>query len=287
MGDAYLMTENSYHYRLTPITIGRWLRYKLKSNFSVNSHHFEFGANTSVYKRIPAIKKEKAVCFIYQPDKPRRCPQIGIEALGIVKHYMPDVQIYLYGSSIKKNLCFDHKHLGLLNLDECNELYNKCSVGLCISFSNPSDIPFEMMNAGLPVVEVWRENNLYDFSEEAMLLCKQTPESLADGIMKILSDPELSDKMGKAAQKFMNGRTLEAEVEGFYAAFNHALNGKAPPSDTITRSYHRPIFEAKVIRPDIANALKFAQKSLLKRIALRLPLFIRTSLRSIYFKLLK
>jgi hypothetical protein len=49
-----------------------------------------------------------------------------------------------------------------------------------------------MMNAGLPVVEVWRENNLYDFNEEAMLLCKQTPESIAAGIMKILNDADLS-----------------------------------------------------------------------------------------------
>nr|WP_228707537.1 hypothetical protein [Klebsiella pneumoniae] len=52
-----------------------------------------------------------------------------------------------------------------------------------------------MMNAGLPVVEVWRENNLYDFSEDAMLLCKQTPESIATGIMKILNDADLAASM--------------------------------------------------------------------------------------------
>ncbi|MCP5613371.1 glycosyl transferase family 1, partial [Klebsiella pneumoniae] len=81
----------------------------------------------NIYKRIPAIKKEKAVCFIYQPDKPRRCSRIGIEALGIVKHCMPDVKIYLYGSSINDSLWFEHENLGLLDLAKCNELYNKCS----------------------------------------------------------------------------------------------------------------------------------------------------------------
>ncbi|MDA4182763.1 glycosyl transferase family 1, partial [Escherichia coli] len=81
------------------ITIGRWLRYKLQNDFAVESYHFEFGANHNIYKRVPTIQKEKAVCFIYQPDKPRRCSRIGIEALGIVKHCMPDVKIYLYGSS--------------------------------------------------------------------------------------------------------------------------------------------------------------------------------------------
>jgi hypothetical protein len=94
---------------------------------------------------------------------------------------MPDVKIYLYGSSINDSLWFEHENLGLLDLASCNELYNKCSVGLCISSSNPSRIPFEMMNAGLPVVEVWRVNNLYDFNEEAMLLCKQTRKVLLQG----------------------------------------------------------------------------------------------------------
>ncbi|MCT8351853.1 rhamnosyltransferase WsaF family glycosyltransferase [Photorhabdus kayaii] len=287
VGDAFLMAENSYCYGLTPITIGRWLRHKLKNDFSVESYHFEFGANTNIYKHMPTIKKEKAVCFIYQPDKPRRCSRIGIEALGIVKHCMPDVKIYLYGSSIKDNLWFEHEHLGLLDLNKCNELYNKCSAGLCISSSNPSRIPFEMMNAGLPVIEVWRENNLYDFSEDAMLLCKQTPESIAAGVMKVLNDQELSDKMSKAGQAFMNGRSLEAETEGFYAAFNAVMNEQIPPAEIIARSYLSPAFEAPIIRSDIANKLTFSHQSLLKRIALRLPLFIRTLLQAIYFKLKK
>ena len=53
----------------------------------------EFGANHNIYKRVPTIQKKKAVCFIYQLDKPRRCSRIGIEALGIVKHCTPDVKI--------------------------------------------------------------------------------------------------------------------------------------------------------------------------------------------------
>ena len=287
VGDAFLMAENSYCYGLTPITIGRWLRHKLHNDFSVESYHFEFGANNNIYKRIPAIKKEKSVCFIYQPDKPRRCSRIGIEALGIVKHCMPDVKIYLYGSSINDSLWFEHENLGLLDLAKCNELYNKCSVGLCISSSNPSRIPFEMMNAGLPVVEVWRENNLYDFNEEAMLLCKQTPESIAAGIMKILNDADLSDRMSSAGQKFMGGRTLETETEGFYQAFNNVMNGQQPTAEDISRSYSKSAFEAPLARPDIANTLTFSHQSLLKRVALRLPLFVRPPLRALYFKLKK
>ena len=103
---------------------------------------------------------------------------------------MPKVKIYLYGSSqsAKGSIWFEHEHLGLLKLYDCNELYNRCAVGLCLSSSNPSRIPFEMMAAGLPVVELWRENNLYDLSPKAVSLSDQTPESLAEGILRLLAD---------------------------------------------------------------------------------------------------
>ena len=83
---------------------------------------------------------------------------LGIEALGIVKFLRPDVKIYLYGSNIKGNVWFEHENLGIIPLEKCNALYNKCEVGLCISSSNPSRIPFEMMAAGLPVVDLIHGN---------------------------------------------------------------------------------------------------------------------------------
>lgn len=280
VGDSYLMAENSYSYGLIPITIGRWLRYKLKNDFSINAFHFEFGVNNKIYKRINTIPKQKAICFIYQPDKPRRCSRIGIEALGIVKHSMPDVKIYLYGSTIKENLWFEHENLGLLPLDSCNELYNKCAVGLCISSSNPSRVPFEMMQSGLPVVEIWRENNLYDFDHDAMLLCKQTPESIAEGLMKILNDDSLAKHMGESGEKFMAGRTLENENKGFYDAFLSAINNTDSVTTDLVRSYKKTPFETKNIRPDIANTLYNQNNNLMKRIYSKLPLSIKNKIRS-------
>jgi len=100
MGDAYLLAENSYRYGLIPITIGRWLQHELAERFKVPAYHFDFGADREIYKLLPEVKRSLSVCFIYQPDKPRRCSRVGIEALGIVKHKRPDVNIILYGSSV-------------------------------------------------------------------------------------------------------------------------------------------------------------------------------------------
>lgn len=217
MGDGFLLAENSYRFGLMPITIGKWLTNKMIEDYNTPSNYFEFCADLDIYKRT-GQEREKAVCFIYQPEKPRRCSIIGIEALGIVKHLMPDVKIYLYGSKQNTNVWFEHENLELINIEKCNELYNKCMVGLCISSSNPSRIPFEMMAAGLPVVDIYRENNLYDMPDEGVLLADQTPESIAEAIIKLINDEQKRQEMSFFGIDYMKERSLESGFKQFVNA---------------------------------------------------------------------
>lgn len=240
IGDGFLMAENSYRYGLYPICIGRWLPTKLKNRFNAQGAHFDFCADLSIYRRLPDIPQERAVCFVFQPEKTRRCTQIGIEALGIVKHVMPEANIYLYGSTHSGHMWFDHTHLGLLRLEECNRLYNRCTVGLCLSTSNPSRIPFEMMAAGLPVVEMYRENNLYDFPQDAVLLCDPTPESLAEGLLRFLRNPLLARTMGQAGMNFMATRPSEKGFVQFLEVVEALLRGKDLPDATLEPMYQLP-----------------------------------------------
>lgn len=240
MGDAYLMAENSYRYGLHPIAIGRWLPAMLQRDFAVPSLHFDFCADLDVYRRLPGMARERAICFIHQPEKPRRCAELGIEALGIVKHHMPDVKIYLYGSRSAGRVWFEHENLGLINLEACNRLYNRCQVGLCISTTNPSRIPFEMMAAGLPVVEVHRGNTLYDFPEDAMLLCEPTPESLAHGLMARLNDPAGTASAGEAGAAFMRDRPIGHGLGQFGAAVGTLLAGGIPAQSVVEPMYRKP-----------------------------------------------
>lgn len=248
MGDTYLMAENSYRYGLVPVTIGRWLRHELFSRFAVPAWHFEFGADHAVYRPLAGHRREQAVCFIYQPDKPRRCSRIGIEALGIVRHLRPDVKIYLYGSaqSEKGHIWFEHEHLGLLSLQDCNALYNRCAVGLCLSSSNPSRIPFEMMAAGLPVVELWRENNRHDLPDSAVSLSEQTPESLAENILRLLDDEQARARMSEAGIAFMQDRPLERETREFISAIDGMLRGESPAGEVPGAMYRLPPVRASL-----------------------------------------
>ena len=245
MGDGYLFAENSYTYGLHPISIGRWLPHELHERFGVEAQYFDFCADLKIYRRLPEVEREKSVCFIYQPEKPRRCPELGLEALGIVKSLMPEVNIRLFGSKTKGRVWFDHEHLGLLNLEACNAVYNQSSVGLCISSSNPSRIPFEMMAAGLPVVEIHRQNTLYDFPDSAMLLCEQTPESMAAGILSLLEKPKKREAMSEAALQFMSNKPIDHGLDQFGKAVKALLKGKSPETSVPERLYKKEAFKAK------------------------------------------
>lgn len=215
VGNEYLEAANSYNFGLKHITIGRWLSWKLQKEHNALTNYFDFCADKTVYKRLEKIEKQNAVCFIYQPEKPRRSCELGLKALYIVKKMMPDVTIYLYGSDKKGNTPMDCVNKGIISLDQCNRLYNTCKVGLCISATNPSRIPFEMMAAGLPVVDIYRENNLFDYPQDGILLAQSRPEAIAQAIINILNDTQLQYKMSTCGQNFMKSRNMEYGMKQF------------------------------------------------------------------------
>lgn len=237
MGGQYLEMERTYYYGLQGISIGKWLTHKIHNEYGAPMTYFPFCADLNIYKKLPDVKKEKAICFIYQPEKARRCSKLGMQALLLVKKLRPDVKIYIYGSDVEAQFDFDVENLHIINIEKCNELYNKCTVGLCISASNPSRIPFEMMAAGLPVVDLYRENNLYDVPEDGVLLAESTPEGLATAIIKILDDEKLQKKMSQAGRDYMKDYPLERGYEDFYKAVCSVLDGKTVNSEEAKQIY--------------------------------------------------
>ena len=291
MGDGYILACNSYGYGLKPVTIGRWLSHKMQTEYHTPSRYFDFCADRRIYRPLPEAKKKHAICFVYQPDKPRRCSVLGIEALGIVKFLRPDVKIYLYGSNIKGNVWFEHENLGIIPLEKCNALYNKCEVGLCISSSNPSRIPFEMMAAGLPVVDLYMENNFYDMPNEGVRLAHTTPESIAQALIEILDHKETAAEMSEAGKRYMADKDLEHGFEQFYAAVSDMAARREPAEPAVyDRSYTRPAVSADVVMDEKLAEQSYAPPVIvdnslfgrLKRIG-----FIRKSklLRKLWYKL--
>mgnify|MGYP004580689529 FL=1 len=245
MGDQYLITENSYKYGFLPVTIGKWLASKMEREFNTSAEYFDFGADLNVYKPLENIEKENAICYVYQPEKPRRCDYIGLKALKIVKAMRPDVKIYLYGSEqVTRPIDFECDNLQIIPVKECNELYNKCKVGVCLSASNPSRIPFEMMAAGLPVVELYKENNLYDMPDGGVLLADTTPEAIASAVVYLLDHPEVAEKMSKFGIDYMKKYPLEKGFGQIVDIVKDMLETDYNNMPSIEKIYNKEAFKA-------------------------------------------
>lgn len=225
-GDTYLRAAGTYELGFSHITIGRWLTHRLKENHGADAAYFDFGADKAIYCYDERIRRENAVCFIYQPDKPRRGAGLGLDALALVKKMRPEVKIYLYGSFHKKYPVFEYTDLGLLSPAQCAKLYNKCQVGLCISASNPSRIPFEMMACGLSVVDIHAENNLYDYPNNVIVLAKCRAEALAQAVVDLLDDASRRNQIRDNALRFMEDRDICREALRFTELVNLLVSGE-------------------------------------------------------------
>lgn len=249
MGDNYLITENSYRLGFYDFTIGKWLSHKMIEEYNSPSQYFDFCADLNIYHPLKGIKKENAICYIWQPEKSRRCDAIALKALHLVKIVKPNLKIYVYGSETKNKVDFDVEKLGIISIQECNELYNKCQLGLCMSASNPSRIPFEMMAAGLPVVEMYKENNLYDFPEDGICLAEPSPEAIATAILNLLDNPKELRKMGTAGYQFMKDYPLEKGFVQFTEAVDKLFLTDDIKCQKINKLYcKKPILSSKKIQ---------------------------------------
>ena len=292
MGGLYLDMEHTYKYGLNGVSIGKWLTYKLQHEFNQPMNYFSFCADTNVYKKLDNVEKENAICFIFQPEKPRRCSNIGIRALLLVKTLRPDVKIYIYGSDVDIKLDVEMENLHIMPINKCNELYNKCKVGVCMSSSNPSRIPFEMMAAGLPVVDLYRENNLYDIPEDGVLLADTSPEAIATAIIKILDDDKLQQSMSKKGYQFMKNYPIEKGFEEFLNFVNNILDDKNITDNDVRQIYNKePIMASKEVKDamDIIKETPVTPKNTSKsvRYMIRIKRFIKRKYTKVIRKLFR
>lgn len=257
-GSDNINAKNSYTYNFKKLTIGKWLSSKIAAETDQKIPYCNFGADLNIYKPTNSKNTNSAICAIFQPNKYRRASNILIEAIKIINIIEPDLKIYLYGETIddEEKYGVNAKYLGLISPEECCKLYNDCVCGVSISTTNPSRIPFEMMASGLPVIDLYTENNFYDFSEDGILLATPTPESIAQSVIEVIHNTSIQKKMAKSGVKFMLNRTIDNESQEFAKIIDSYISDTEYHYEKPSISYKKkPVtINNKIIK--VANSIK-------------------------------
>ena len=205
MGEEYLRAEATYRSGFHHITIGRWCTKHLREGYGARADYFDFPLDRSIYypRPVPADRHRPRVLFFSRPELPRRCYNLGLQALAKLHRRMPNVLVTFFGSDEIEagSVPFPCEVLkNIADRDQLAELYSSADVALITSSTNTSLVPFELAACGCPVVDLDLEVNRVNYLDsEAMYLAPAEPQALADALYELLNDADLHQKQREAS----------------------------------------------------------------------------------------
>lgn len=206
VGALSLLAENTYRMGFHAITAGRWLASKLSAEFGMAADSFEFGSDTSRYRRMIGDRR-CGVVFYARPEAARRGFELGLLALEILAARRPDLEFHLYGEKMGK-LPFRFIDHGRVTPEELNDIYNRCYAGLSLSLTNVSLVPHEMLAAGcIPVVNDAAHNRIV-LNNSFVRYAAPHPNALADELESLVAMPDF-DRLSQAAAESVCSATWE------------------------------------------------------------------------------
>lgn len=216
MSSSALMAENSYKLGFSHICSGRWCKEFLEKKYNAEAAYFTFPVDHKIYNTDKLrTKTNKNIVFFAKPEMPRRCYELGIRALSIVKKNRPDIEIILYGSNQVDWIPCEVTTKGVLpTLQDLADLYRNADIGVVFSTTNPSLVPYEMMLCGCPVVDVDMDQAImkYGNDENNVFLFDTQPDLMAKQILNIIDDSELLRKKAYYGKKWVT-ETFPTEEE--------------------------------------------------------------------------
>jgi len=221
VGAHSLLAENTYRMGFHGITAGEWLAQKLSREYGMQADYFPFGCDTSLYRRDAACQRS-GVAFYVRTGTPRRGTELGLLALELFARRKPEVQIHLFGERLE-DLTFQCINHGLVSPSKLNEIYNQCFAGLCLSFTNLSLVPYEMLAAGcIPIIND-AEHNRIVLSNPHVCYTPPTPHALAAALEDVMKAPDFS-VLSRMAAESVKSTTWDHAGAAVDAAFKRALN---------------------------------------------------------------
>jgi glycosyltransferase involved in cell wall biosynthesis len=156
------LIERSYQEFDYAITAGPWLATQAIKKGISEANFFKFGCDEIYFSnaRVNSTRARTIVAY-FQAAKPWRGSLYINEVLKEVISERPNWKVQLVGDEYARNLTLpkNFSATGVLTPVELSYVYAESSIGVCISLSNASLVPYEMISAGLQVLTNSGENN--------------------------------------------------------------------------------------------------------------------------------
>jgi glycosyltransferase involved in cell wall biosynthesis len=219
-----VLAEDTYRWGLHCIAASPWLRDLLIERYGASADAFQLGVDGDTYRPLPVERREDTVIYYARHATPRRAVPIGLMALAELHRRRPEVRIVLFGTDKPLHAAFPYEHLGVLTPRQLARLYSEATAGLCLSLTNFSLMPKEMLACGLPCVELAGVSAESIFGEDGPLdLAPLEPTALADALERVIVDRERSARRSREGIEFVSSHTWEHATDEVEAGLRHAL----------------------------------------------------------------
>jgi glycosyltransferase involved in cell wall biosynthesis len=219
-----VLSEDTYRHGLHCIAASPWLRDLLIERYETSAEAFQLGVDHGTYRPRPTTRRADTVVYYARYTTPRRAVPIGLQALAELKRRRPEVRIVLFGSNEVLDASFPYEHLDVLSPIKLSWLYSEATAGLCLSLSNFSLMPKEMLACGLPCVELAGVSAESIFGEDGPLdLAPLEPHAIADALERVIADPERARRRSREGIEFVASHTWDRATDEVEAGLRHAL----------------------------------------------------------------
>ncbi|HEY5198063.1 MAG TPA: glycosyltransferase [Solirubrobacteraceae bacterium] len=218
-----LATE-TYGFGLHCVAASPWLRDLLIDTYSTSADAFQLGVAHEIYRPRPVERRRDTVVYYARHSTARRAVPVGLMALAELHRRRPDIRIVLFGAKTPPDTSFPFEHLGVLTPENLSWLYSESTVGLCLSLTNFSLMPKEMLACGLPCVELAGVSAESIFGPDGPLeLAPLNPVRIADRLERLVDDRELWERRSREGIEFVASHTWDHATDEVEAGLRHAL----------------------------------------------------------------
>jgi glycosyltransferase involved in cell wall biosynthesis/GT2 family glycosyltransferase len=228
------VAEDTYRHGLHCLTGSPWLRALVTDRYGLSADEFTYGVD-EVYVPQPVRRRRDTVLVYAREVTPRRAVPLATLAIQELARRRPGLRFVLFGSRQPVRCPVPYEHLGIASPAELAWAYSEATVGLCLSMTNFSLIPKEMLACGLPCVELAGVSAESIFGPDGgpLELAPFDPVAIADRIERLVDDEDHWRRRAEAGREFVRGHTWERAASEVEAGIRRALRERAAAAEPL------------------------------------------------------